>query len=344
MYTSLSKQYTIDMMNSVTKCVSASSSPLPPTLSIVVPCYNEEDALPETAKRLWEKIERLGGDSIVSNESRIVFVDDGSRDRTWEIIQNLYREAPESFCGIKLSKNCGHQNAIVCGLLFAKDRRDAAITIDSDLQDDVSIIDNMVKKYCEGCEIVYGVRSDRKSDGFFKRAAAQIFYKIMRFLGADIVYNHADFRLMGRRALEAFAEYHETNLFLRGIVPLLGFKTGVEYYARSPRFAGKSHYSLHKKIKFAFEGVTSFSIKPIRMITWLGMLMLCASIVMIIYFFTRHFSGDTVRGWPSLIVSLWGIGGLILFAIGIVGEYIGKIYIEAKHRPRYTIEEILHGQ
>ncbi|MDR1257514.1 MAG: glycosyltransferase family 2 protein [Spirochaetaceae bacterium] len=311
---------------------------------MVVPCYNEEEALPETAKQLLQKLEQMRADSVVSDASRIVFVDDGSRDGTWRIIQNLYRKAPESFCGIKLSRNCGHQNALVCGLLSVKDRCDAAISIDADLQDDISVIDRMVKKYREGYEIVYGVRSDRSSDGFFKRASAQGFYRIMRFLGAGIVYNHADFRLMGRRALEAFAEYREVNLFLRGIVPLLGFKTGAEYYARSPRLAGESKYPLHKMLKFALEGVTSFSVKPIRMIAWLGIIIFCASIAMIIYFLTRHFSGNTITGWSSMIVSLWGIGGLILFAIGIVGEYIGKIYLEVKQRPRYTVEKILRKE
>ncbi|MDR2659525.1 MAG: glycosyltransferase family 2 protein [Spirochaetaceae bacterium] len=315
-------------------------TPLPAT-SIVVPCYNDEEVLPETAKRLLEKLKQLRADSIVSENSKIVLVDDGSSDKTWEVIQKLYLESPESFCGIKLSKNCGHQNALVCGLLFVKDCYDAAISIDSDLQDDISIIDNMLRKYREGYEIVYGVRSDRNSDSVFKRVIAQCFYGFMRLLGVDIVYNHADFRLMGRKALEALSEYSEVNLFLRGIVPLLGFKTGVEYYSLAARFAGKSHYSLSKKLKFALEGITSFSIQPIRMITLLGILMLCASVIMIIYFFTRHFSGDTVRGWPSMIVSLWGIGGLILFAVGIIGEYIGKIYLEVKHRPRYIIEATL---
>jgi glycosyltransferase involved in cell wall biosynthesis len=328
----------------MTETALPASNPQPAALSIVVPCYNEEDALPETAKRLLQKLGQLRADSGVSDASRIVFVDDGSRDGTWRIIQNLYREAPESFCGIKLSRNCGHQNALVCGLLSVKDRCDAAISIDADLQDDISVIDRMVKKYREGYEIVYGVRSDRSSDGFFKRASAQGFYKVMRFLGAGIVYNHADFRLMGRRALEAFAEYREVNLFLRGIVPLLGFKTGSEYYARSPRLAGESKYPLHKMLKFALEGVTSFSVKPIRMIAWLGMIIFCASIAMIIYFLSRHFSGNTITGWSSMIVSLWGIGGLILFAIGIVGEYIGKIYLEVKQRPRYTVEKILRKE
>jgi hypothetical protein len=232
----------------------------------------------------------------------------------------------------------------LCGLLSVKDYCDAAISIDADLQDDISVIDGMIKKYGDGCEIVYGVRSDRKSDGFFKRTSALGFYKFMRFLGVDVVYNHADFRLMGRRALEALSEYREVNLFLRGIVPLLGFRTGIEYYARAPRLAGESKYPLHKMLKFALEGLTSFSVKPIRLITLLGVLIFCASVVMIIYFLTQHYSGNTITGWSSMIVSLWGIGGLILFAIGVVGEYIGKIYLEVKQRPRYTVEKFLRKE
>jgi glycosyltransferase involved in cell wall biosynthesis len=315
--------------------------PLPYTIYIVVPCYNEEAALPETARRLHEKLKQLAAASLVSAESRVTFVDDGSTDKTWSLIQKLHEDVPDAFCGIKLSKNRGHQNALIAGLLSVKDYCDAAISIDADLQDDVSVIDGMVKQYSGGCEIVYGVRSDRKTDGFFKRASAQGFYTLMRLLGVDLVYNHADFRLMGRRSLDALAEYGEVNLFLRGIVPMLGFKTGVEYYVRAARQAGESKYPLHKMIAFAFEGVTSFSIKPIRMITWLGILIFCVSIGMIIYFLSRHFSGHTVTGWSSMIVSLWGIGGLILLSIGVIGEYIGKIYLEAKHRPRYTIEKIL---
>jgi glycosyltransferase involved in cell wall biosynthesis len=315
-----------------------------PKIYIVVPCFNEEESLPETARRLDEKLKELASCAVVSAESRVVFVDDGSADRTWDYIQKLHEEAPDVFCGIKLSKNRGHQNALVAGLLYAKDHCDAAVSIDADLQDDVSVIDGMVRQYSDGREIVYGVRSDRKTDGFFKRASAQGFYLFMRSLGVDLVYNHADFRLMGRRALMAFAEYGEVNLFLRGIVPMLGFKTGVEYYARAARLAGESKYPLHKMLKFAFEGVTSFSVKPIRMITWLGILIFCVSIGMIIYFLARHFSGHTVTGWSSMIVSIWGIGGLVLFAIGVTGEYIGKIYLEVKHRPRYTIEKILTRQ
>ena len=323
---------------------SSSLSPPPPVIYVVVPCYNEEDALPETARRLREKLKRLVDDAVVSAESRVVFVDDGSADRTWNLVQNLYEDAPDIFCGIKLSKNRGHQNALLCGLLSVKDYCDAAISIDADLQDDVSVIEGMVRQYISGCEIVYGVRSDRKTDGFFKRTSAQGFYSLMRLLGVDLVYNHADFRLTGRRALDALAEYGEVNLFLRGIVPELGFRTGVEYYARAARVAGESKYPLRKMMRFALEGVTSFSVKPIRMIAWLGLVIFCVSIGMIIYFLSRHFSGATVTGWSSMIVSLWGIGGLLLLAIGVIGEYIGKIYLEVKHRPRYTIEKILRRQ
>jgi glycosyltransferase involved in cell wall biosynthesis len=314
--------------------------PRPLVIYIVVPCYNEEEALPETSKRLLSEIERLRASSIASDDSRIVFVDDGSTDKTWELIRNFYESNPV-FCGIKLSKNRGHQNALLCGLLSVKDYCDAAISIDADLQDDVSAIGGMINQYASGAEIVYGVRSDRKTDDFFKRASAQGFYNFMRLLGVDVVYNHADFRLMGKRSLAALAEYSEVNLFLRGIVPLLGFKTGVEYYSRAARFAGQSKYPLHKMFAFALQGVTSFSIKPLRLITLLGILIFFAGIGMIVYFLSRHFSGHTITGWSSMIVSIWGIGGLILFAIGVTGEYIGKIYLEVKRRPRYTVEKTL---
>jgi glycosyltransferase involved in cell wall biosynthesis len=311
------------------------------TLGIVVPCYNEEEVLPETAARLAEKVESLCGENKISEKSKIVFVDDGSTDATWNLIEKYYGENPGRFSGIKLSRNRGHQNALLSGLLALKDACDAVISIDADLQDDIDAIDGMLQKFSSGYEIVYGVRSERKSDSPFKRISAQGFYSFMHFLGVDIIYNHADFRLMGRRALDALAEYGEVNLFLRGIIPLLGYKTAVELYARSERFAGKSKYPLKKMLAFSFEGITSLSIKPIRMITWLGILLTLASVGMIINFLVRHFLGQTVIGWSSLIVSLWGIGGLILFSIGIVGEYIGKIYLETKRRPRYRIEQFL---
>jgi glycosyltransferase involved in cell wall biosynthesis len=313
-------------------------------LSIVVPCYNEEEVLPETAKRLQEKINSLISRRVISDRSTIIFVDDGSADKTWEIITRLHAEKPEIFSGIKLSKNRGHQNALLCGLFSAKDLCDACISLDADLQDDIEVIDEMVEKYKTGCEIVYGVRSGRKTDTPFKRLTALCFYSFMKLLGADIVYNHADYRLMGKNALAALSEYREINLFLRGIVPMLGFKTGIVYYSRAERFAGKSKYPLQKMIKFALEGITSFSIKPIRMITSLGILIFCASIGMIIYFFVRHYTGHTVTGWSSTICSIWAIGVIILFSIGIVGEYIGKIYLETKQRPRFHVEEFLIGK
>jgi glycosyltransferase involved in cell wall biosynthesis len=315
-----------------------------PFITLVVPCYNEEEVLPETAKRLSDKIQQLIGKKIINAQSTILFVDDGSVDNTWSLIKKIHEENPQSFSGIKLSKNEGHQNALLCGLLAVKDQVDAAISIDADLQDDIDVIDKMIEKYTTGCEIVYGVRTSRKKDSFFKRSTAHGFYRFMRFLGADIVYNHADFRLMGRNALKSLAEYGEVNLFLRGIIPLLGFKTGIEYYQRAERFAGTSKYPLRKMLKFAFEGITSFSIKPIRIITVLGILLFTVSFAMIVYFFWRYFSGHTVSGWASIVCSLWGIGGLILFSIGIIGEYIGKIYLEVKSRPRYHIEQYLFTQ
>ncbi|MDR1251953.1 MAG: glycosyltransferase family 2 protein [Treponema sp.] len=313
-----------------------------PTLAIVIPCCNEEAVLPETSRRLGEKYHSLRADNRISEQSRIVFVDDGSTDTTWELIEKLHSENPLVFGGIKLSKNKGHQNALLCGLLTVKDHCDAAISMDADLQDDTDLIDTMLRKHAAGYEIVYGVRSDRASDSLFKRYTAQGFYAFMRFLGADLICNHADFRLMGKQSLNALAEYREVNLFLRGIIPQLGFKTAVAYYTRSERFAGKSKYPLTKMLALSLEGITSFSIKPIRFITWLGILLFGVSIGMIVYFLVRHFSGQTVTGWSSTIVSIWGIGGLILFSIGIVGEYIGRIYLETKHRPRYQIEQFLY--
>ena len=310
-------------------------------LAIVVPCYNEEEVLPETAEQLLGKLRLLTAAHFISEKSKILFVDDGSTDNTWSLIEKYHAEHPAVFGGIKLSKNRGHQNALLCGLLAVLSWADAAVSIDADLQDDINVIDAMVKKRLAGYEIVYGVRSDRMSDSRFKRITAQGFYRFMRVLGADIVYNHADFRLMGRDALAALSQYTEANLFLRGIVPMLGYKTGYEYYARAERRAGTSKYPPGKMIKFAVEGITSFSIQPLRMITFLGVALFTVSIAMIVYFFARYFSGHTVTGWASTICSLWGIGGLILFCIGVTGEYIGKIYLEAKQRPRYHMEKVL---
>jgi len=312
-----------------------------PVLAIVVPCYNEHEVLPETAKRLAGILQHLASEQIIDAQSTLLLIDDGSSDNTWSLIEELHKENHLVFSGIKLSGNRGHQNALLCGLLAVKEHFDAAISIDADLQDDIDVIGKMVEKYQAGYEIVYGVRSNRAADSFFKRSTAHGFYRFMRFLGVDIVYNHADFRLMGRNALEALAEYGEVNLFLRGIIPMLGFKTSIEYYTRAERMAGTSKYPLKKMLKFALEGITSFSIKPLRLITLLGVLIFAGSIAMIVYFFVRYFSGHTISGWASIACSLWGIGGLILFSIGIVGEYIGKIYLETKRRPRYHVERFL---
>ncbi len=309
-------------------------------LAIVVPCYNEKDILPEASKQLLGVVRRLIAGGVISDESKICFVDDGSTDSTWEIIENLCAENSH-FAGIKLSKNRGHQNALLCGLLWVREFADAGISIDADLQDDISVIDEMLNLHSSGCEIVYGVRSKRDKDSLFKRITAHIFYKFINFLGADIIYNHADFRLMSKNALNALAEYKEVNLFLRGIVPMLGYKTGIAYYARKERTAGESKYPLGKMLRFAFEGITSLSIKPIRMVSILGVIIFIMSLAMIIYFVVQYFMHDTVPGWASMICSLWSIGGLILLSIGIVGEYIGKIYLETKQRPRFIVEKKL---
>ena len=309
-------------------------------LYLVVPCYNEEEVLPETARRLAAKFDNLISSGKISKESRILFVDDGSKDRTWEIIEGLNGEST-LFQGLKLSRNKGHQNALLAGLMTAKEECDMTISIDADLQDDIDAIDEMIEKYYDGYEVVYGVRSERKTDSAFKRVTAQGFYKVMKFLGADIIYNHADYRLMSRRSLDALADFKEVNLFLRGIVPLVGFKSCTVEYKRTERFAGESKYPLKKMISFALNGITSFSIKPIRMITLLGVLIFSVSILMLIYFLVRHFTGNTVQGWTTLAASVWAIGGLQLLAIGVVGEYIGKIYMETKSRPKYIIEKHL---
>jgi len=310
-----------------------------PTLAIVVPCYNEKEVLPNTAEQLLGVVSRLSENSLISQKSKIVFVDDGSKDNTWEIIENLCKENPEHFSGIKLSKNRGHQNALLCGLLSVKEFADISISIDADLQDDISVIEEMLKMHSAGCEIVYGVRSKRNKDSIFKRATAQGFYRFINFLGADIIYNHADFRLMGKKALDALAEYKEVNLFLRGIVPMLGYKTGIAYYERKERPAGESKYPFHKMLRFAIEGITSLSIKPIRIITMLGIFIFIISLGMIAYSVFQYFHKATEPGWSSLICSIWSLCGLLLFSIGIVGEYVGKIYLETKQRPRFIVEK-----
>ena len=309
-------------------------------LFLVIPCYNEQEVLPETSRRLLNKMKDLISAGRISQDSAICFVNDGSKDKTWEMICQLHEQEP-MFRGIRLSRNKGHQNALLAGLLTVREECDMAISLDADLQDDVDAIDAMVQKYQEGCDIVYGVRSSRETDSFFKKTTAQTYYKLLKTLGVDITYNHADYRLMSRRALDALADFKEVNLFLRGIVPMIGFKTDTVLYERHERFAGESKYPLKKMLAFAMEGITSLSVKPIRLITTLGFGIFTISILMLVYFLIRHFVGGTVQGWTSIVVSVWAIGGLQLLAIGVIGEYIGKIYLETKARPKFIIDEYL---
>ena len=315
-------------------------------LYIVVPCYNEEEVLPETSRRLKEKLEALMAAGTISRESRVLFVNDGSKDKTWQLIEELHQSSP-IFSGVDLSRNRGHQNALLAGLMTAKERCDMAISMDADLQDDIDAVDAMVEQYYGGCDIVYGVRSSRQKDTFFKRFTAEGFYRLMNSMGAETVFNHADYRLMSRRALEGLAQFKEVNLFLRGIVPMIGYRTGTVEYERGERFAGESKYPLKKMLSFAMEGITSLSVKPIRMITGLGFLVFLVSIAMLIYSIVRWAMGETILGWASLICSVWAIGGLILLSLGVIGEYIGKVYLETKERPRFLIREVLedkHGK
>lgn len=323
----------------------ASMKPLAASLLyIVVPCYNEEEVLPETAKQLSKKLTDLINTDKVSEKSRILFVDDGSKDKTWSLIESLCEENP-LLEGLKLSRNKGHQNAVLAGLMTAKDICDMAISMDADLQDDINAVDKMVLEYMGGSDIVYGVRSSRKKDSFFKRTTAQGFYKVMKSLGVDVIYNHADYRLMSRRALEGLSQFKEVNLFLRGIVPLIGYRYSIVEYERGERFAGESKYPLKKMLAFAFDGITSFSVKPIRLITALGFLIFILSIAALVYSFIAKFMGYTDSGWASLICSIWLLGGIQLLSIGIIGEYIGKLYFEAKARPKYIIEtHLTHNQ
>lgn len=309
-------------------------------LYLVIPCYNEQEVLHETEHRLTVKLNQMISDGLISDESRMVFVDDGSKDSTWNIIKDMH-EKNDLVRGIKSSRNRGHQNTLLAGLMTVKDECDMAISMDADLQDDIEVLDEFVKKYYDGCEIVYGVRSARKTDTFFKKFTAEGFYKVMKWMGADIVFNHADYRLMSSRALNELAKYKEVNLFLRGIVPMIGFKTDVVMYERHERFAGESKYPLKKMLAFAMDGITSLSIKPIRFITSLGVILFAFSVILLIYFIVGYFLGRTAPGWATIVVSIWGIGGLQLLAIGVIGEYIGKIYMETKERPRYIIEEFL---
>lgn len=309
-------------------------------LYIVVPCYNEEEVLYETTKRLTSKMSAMIDSNIISEKSRIMYINDGSKDNTWKLI-NQFHEENDLVAGINLSRNRGHQNALLAGLMAAKKYADIVISMDADLQDDINVVDEFVSEYLKGSDIVYGVRKSREKDTFFKRFTAQGFYKTMKMLGVDIVYNHADYRLMSKRALEVLEKYTEVNLFLRGIIPLVGFKSSTVEYVREERFAGESKYPLKKMIAFAVEGITSFSIKPIRLITSLGFMIFGISLIMLVYFLVIHIQGITVQGWTTIVISVWAIGGLQLLSIGIIGEYIGKVYLESKHRPNYIIESII---
>lgn len=314
-----------------------------PILYFVVPCYNEEEVLPLTAGTLSGKLDELCGAGKIDRQSRILLVDDGSRDRTWEMIEGLHRE-DSRFMGLKLSRNRGHQNALLAGLSEAARSCDAAISLDADLQDDVDACDQMIERFKAGCDIVYGVRKKRTTDSAFKRLTAESFYKLMNLLGANTVYNHADFRLMSCRALKGLEEFTEVNLFLRGIVPMIGYPSDVVYYDRKERAAGESKYPLGKMLAFAIEGITSLSIKPIRLITFTGIASFFVSIGFLIWAVVDFYRGNTISGWASIMVSIWFIGGLLLLSIGIVGEYIGKIYLETKHRPRYLVETLLRDE
>ena len=310
------------------------------TLYIVVPCYNEEEVLPETARRLKEKMQTLMGRGEISPQSRVLLVNDGSKDGTWELIRQLHRQ-DGLFSGVDLSRNRGHQNALLAGLMTAMERCDAAISMDADLQDDIDAVDAMLEKYRQGCDVVYGVRSSRQSGSFFKRFTAEGFYRLMNAMGAESVFNHADYRLLSRRALEGLAQFKEVNLFLRGIVPLVGYTSATVEYRRGERFAGESKYPLKKMLSFAAEGITSMSVRPIRYVSLLGLLIFLVSLGILIYSIIQWARGQTVMGWASIMCSIWAVGGLILLSLGVIGEYIGKIYLEAKGRPRFLIREIL---
>ncbi|MEW3512192.1 glycosyltransferase family 2 protein [Clostridium butyricum] len=308
---------------------------------LVIPCYNEEEVLYETSSRLLAKLNEMIEDGLVNTTSRIMFVNDGSKDNTWNIIEQLNKKS-KYFIGVKLTRNKGHQNALLAGLMEAKNRCDFAISLDADLQDDIEVLSDFVKEYEKGNDVVYGVRSSRDKDSFFKKNTAVLFYRLMTKLGVEIVYNHADYRLMSKRALEDLSTFKEVNLFLRGIVPLIGYNNSIVMYERNERFAGESKYPLKRMLSFAINGITSFSVKPIRIITFLGMIMFAISSILTIYFaLGKIIYGNTNSGWASLICSIWLLGGIQLLSIGIVGEYVGKIYLESKHRPLYFIEKFL---
>lgn len=309
-----------------------------PTLYIVIPCYNEEEVLPITAPRFLAEIRELQALEMISEQSKILFVNDGSRDRTWQIIRDLAKADP-TYIGISQSRNRGHQNAVLAGLMEAKDKCDITVSIDCDGQDDIHAIQEMVQAYLDGCEVVYGVRDDRKTDTLFKRFTAESFYKFMKFMGAEVVYNHADYRLISAKVLREFANFKETNLFLRGMIPLVGFKSTSVYYSRTQRLAGKSHYPLKKMISLALNGITSLSVKPLQMISALGILISLFSFIGVIWAIVSSLLGLTVTGWASTICAVCFMGGIQLICLGVIGEYLGKIYMEVKQRPRYIISE-----
>ena len=309
-------------------------------LYMVIPCYNEEEVLLETTKRLKEKLNGLIKKKIISAKSKVMYVNDGSKDKTWELIKQIHNN-DSMFTGISLSRNRGHQNALVAGLLTAKDYADVVISMDADLQDDINAVDGMLEKYYDGCDIVYGVRSARKTDTFFKRVTAEGFYKFMQMMGVDVVYNHADYRLTSKKVLNNFQDYKEVNLFLRGIFPLIGYKSDKVYYERAERFAGESKYPLKKMLNFAWDGITSFSVKPLRLICGLGFIIIFISIIIMIYSLIRKISGNTIDGWTFLNISIWFIGGLQMISLVIIGEYVGKMYNETKALPRFIVAENL---
>lgn len=309
-----------------------------PTLHVIIPCYNEEEVLPITAPQFLAQIRKMQDMDLISPESRIMFVNDGSRDGTWEIITSLAKSEP-TYIGISQSRNRGHQNAVWAGLMESMDRCDITISIDCDGQDDLGAMEQMVKEYLGGCEVVYGVRDNRKSDSMFKRTTSQGFYKLLRAMGADVIYNHADYRLISARALRELANFKEVNLFLRGMVPLVGFKSTSVYYKRTERMAGKSHYPLRKMISLALDGITSLSIKPLQLISGLGIIMSVISFAFVIWALVAYFLGHAVTGWASTVAVIGLVGGIQLICLGVIGEYIGKLYMEVKQRPRYIISE-----
>ena len=309
-------------------------------LYIVIPCYNEEEVLDKTKTELKKKMNTLIQNKKIDKQSKVIFVNDGSKDKTWDLIQQFY-QGDKLFGGINLSRNRGHQNALLAGLLTVKDDADIVISMDADLQDDIDAIDLMIEKRKEGADVVYGVRNSRKKDSFFKRITAQGFYRVMKMLGVDVIYNHADYRLTSRRVLDSLKDYREVNLFLRGIFPLIGFKSDIVYYERKERFAGKSKYPLKEMLNFAWDGITSFSVKPIRLVLNVGVVILFLSFLMILYSVIQKVLGNTVDGWTFIVCSLWLLGGIQMLSLGIIGEYIGKIYSETKARPRYLVTDYL---